>query len=212
MQQAHSSDSTELPPDLLDECCGLISDIAIWDEAEREGTDPEAVAQQFTALERTVRTFAGSVRTWLRRLRRHHPEEGKDRIAEIESLAFLSKATRPFPLLSLREALEDLKDLEVWLTRSVSGTKTLGKHSTTYRLPKSRSGNLDPNVAKRGAIVTQDSRMTAKQLCKRFDTEEVPLPNDWDEEFAVKKWADAYKNPALRSRIDTIVSKHKSCL
>lgn len=81
------------------------------------------------------------------------------------------------------------------------------------RIAESRHAeHVDADVAKRTTIIRQNSKKTAQILCRLFDLRKVPLPRDWQGEFGVKTWSDAYKNKVLRRRIDTLISKTKRTL
>ena len=52
----------------------------------------------------------------------------------------------------------------------------------------------------------RNRKLSAADLCKRFDLESVSLPDGWHD---VSNWRDAYRKPELRKRIHTIISKDR---
>jgi hypothetical protein len=77
---------------------------------------------------------------------------------------------------------------------------------TPSRLRRDRRPIASPRTAQRKAIVQQHRKLSAADLCKRFDFESVRVPEGW---HGVSKWCDAYKKPELRKRIRTIISKDR---
>jgi len=77
---------------------------------------------------------------------------------------------------------------------------------TPSRLRPDRHPKPSPRTAKRKAIAQQHRKLRAAELCKRFDLESVSLPDGW---HGVGNWRDAYKDPKLRKRIHTIISKDR---
>jgi len=67
----------------------------------------------------------------------------------------------------------------------------------------------DPEVAKRRSIVKTNRTKKAEELCKLFDFNNVCLPRDWEDGFAVKSWVDAYNNPKLKHSILSLISRDK---
>lgn len=78
-------------------------------------------------------------------------------------------------------------------------------------LPKV-SGSLlesEPDIVKRRTIISQNQDKSAAELCKLFDYHTLPLLERWCEEFHVREWRAAHRNPKCRKRIDTLISKDK---
>jgi hypothetical protein len=67
----------------------------------------------------------------------------------------------------------------------------------------------NPQLAMRRAIVAQNPRLSTAGLCKRFDFDNVPLPERWLEQYDVKNWVSAWSNTGLRVLINSIVSKDR---
>lgn len=49
--------------------------------------------------------------------------------------------------------------------------------------------------------------MSARKLCNEFDFQGIKPLDHWHDRFHVTKWAEAYKKPTLRKRIDSLISK-----
>jgi hypothetical protein len=76
--------------------------------------------------------------------------------------------------------------------------------STLRRLtPKVK---INPDVAKRRAIVANNPERSAHDLCGLFDLDRVPIPEKWPEQFTVDDWRGAYKNKACRARLHALIS------
>jgi hypothetical protein len=66
----------------------------------------------------------------------------------------------------------------------------------------------DAEVAKRRAIVKSYPDAIASDMCEIFDRASVPLPVKW-REAGLRSWANAYKRPGYRRRIDVLISKDR---
>jgi hypothetical protein len=66
----------------------------------------------------------------------------------------------------------------------------------------------DPEVAKRAALVRSNLSISAEEMCEIFDRQKVPLPVKY-QAAGFGTWSQAYKNPAYRSRIHTLISKDR---
>ena len=62
-----------------------------------------------------------------------------------------------------------------------------------------------PEVVKRRSIVKANSTKSAQDLCKLFDSFNVPVV--WDESLS---WAEGYRDPKLRHSIQSLISRDKS--
>lgn len=78
------------------------------------------------------------------------------------------------------------------------------------RAPQKRtpSKNVDPETAKRRALVKSNPDASAKELCEIFDRERVPLPPKW-KDGGYTSWTKAYRDPHYRRRTDVLVSKDR---
>jgi hypothetical protein len=88
-------------------------------------------------------------------------------------------------------------DRAIELRRTVSAAHTANA---------SKSAKIDPEVAKRGALVKANSGVPAAEMCEIFDRRSVPLPAKW-RAAGFQSWSRTYKNSNYRSRIDTLISK-----
>lgn len=84
---------------------------------------------------------------------------------------------------------------------------------TPTSVPPSEGGRpsperVDPEVAKRRALVKSNPNAIASEMCQIFDREKVPLPPKW-QEAGFQSWSKAYKMAKYRSRIDVLISKDK---
>ena len=68
-----------------------------------------------------------------------------------------------------------------------------------------------PDTLRRRQIVLKNPEMSAKSLCKIFDSfvPPIPLPRDWLAGLGVKTWSEAYANPKGRNRVQKMISKDK---
>jgi hypothetical protein len=65
---------------------------------------------------------------------------------------------------------------------------------------------VNPEVAKRRAIVARNLGRSAAEVCGLFDLDSVPLPSGFEN---LGGWKEAYNEPRFRSRVDTLISKDR---
>ena len=72
--------------------------------------------------------------------------------------------------------------------------------------------NSRSDVVQRRAVVHQNPKLSSGDLCKRFDFENVVLPDGWSDKFNVQDWRHAYQNKKCRRLIHKLicVDKRKS--
>jgi len=63
-----------------------------------------------------------------------------------------------------------------------------------------------PDVLRRRQIVLTNPNLSALDLCRRFDLENIPLVSGWENELNKPTWVEAYKKEMLRARIQRITS------
>jgi hypothetical protein len=82
----------------------------------------------------------------------------------------------------------------------------------SLRQPESKIRNashpVDPEIAKRAALVRLSPNTSAAEMCQIFDRHDIQLPSQW-KESGFNSWVRAYRDSNYRSRIDTLISKHK---
>jgi hypothetical protein len=110
------------------------------------------------------------------------------------------KASANFCLWLERKALEQAESLRAQNNTSLA--RTVGSKSTAA------SKVVDPELAKRRALVKNNPDATASELCEIFDRQRVPLPPKW-QAAGVKSWAVGYRNAQYRSRLDVMISKDR---
>jgi hypothetical protein len=84
-----------------------------------------------------------------------------------------------------------------------------GKSASAVRGESEVRGE-DPEVAKRRSIVRKNRTKSSQELCRLFDFDRVLLPRDWQGEFPVKSWDEAYRNEGLRHRIHSLINRDKN--
>jgi len=99
--------------------------------------------------------------------------------------------------------LRRIEDVRVKASENDKTAKTVTSKATS-RKPK----RVDPEVAKRTALVRSNPNTPANELCEIFDRANVPLPARW-QEAGLTAWSKVYKNSDYRSRIQTLISKAK---
>jgi len=97
--------------------------------------------------------------------------------------------------------IDERLEAEINFRTGRSNAKVAASQST-------RSG--DPEVAKRRSIVKGNCTKSAKELCKLFDFQGVPLPSNWEDEFSVKSWKEAYLNKNLTHAIQSLIGRDKA--
>jgi len=128
----------------------------------------------------------------------------------------LPRAWQPEPTDPLRRAYQEtvqkrkLVAAEL-LKRAVSvppaprPSQTHGPRSTAIDEPPP-GRRMDPDVAKRRAIVQGNPELPAQGICELFDQHAVPLPKTMCE---AGTWVKAYKAPIYNPKIRTIISKDR---
>jgi phage gpG-like protein len=66
-----------------------------------------------------------------------------------------------------------------------------------------------PDIVKRRAIVHQHLKLSSKDLCKKLDSESVPVPDGWMDRFKVQDWRGAYLDKQCRRLIHKLISSEK---
>lgn len=84
-----------------------------------------------------------------------------------------------------------------------------GKSAQAAKVSVKSARGGDPEVAKRRSIVKGNRTKSAEDLCKVFDLEGVPLPRNWEDDFSVKSWTDARRDPKLRHMIQSLICRDK---
>jgi hypothetical protein len=135
--------------------------------------------------------------------------------SRIENWRDKSMAAYPRHVLrkvQLEAEIERLERLLMPQKGNAAGTASFSLEKTN---PRSRSGRrnvrtaskqVDPEVAKRNAVVRSNSDASTHDLCAIFDRKRVLLPPKWNE-AGIKSWVMGYKNPIYRKRIDVVASK-----
>jgi hypothetical protein len=67
---------------------------------------------------------------------------------------------------------------------------------------------VNPEIAKRRALVQANPDASAYDLCIIFDQQGVPLPRKWVE-AGLKSWVSAYKNSRYQNRLQVLISKDR---
>lgn len=111
---------------------------------------------------------------------------------------------------------EERKRLAVQLSRhgGVVGSRGQAGPESAAEAPRSTpfacpASKIDPEKAKRRAIVRENPGQTAERLCTEFDGRGVPLLEQWVHLHEVRTWTAAYKNKRLRPLIQTLISKDR---
>jgi hypothetical protein len=70
------------------------------------------------------------------------------------------------------------------------------------------AGKSRIDVLKRNWVIETNPSLGPGELCKRFDFENIPMPEKWIETFPeIASWEVAYTNDILRNRIDKMISE-----
>jgi len=96
--------------------------------------------------------------------------------------------------------------LMVSAAHTVNARGEIAKHA---KAAETKSPRMDPEVAKRVALVKANPGIPANEICEIFDREKVPLPMRWLA-AGLQTWSRAYKNSDYRRRIDTLISKDRA--
>lgn len=89
---------------------------------------------------------------------------------------------------------------------------TLANPRTPYAYEASCFASKKSEIAvlKRNAVVAKYSHLRSRELCIHFDAEDVPVPEEWTQQFPeIDSWKTAYKNRICRKRIQKMICKAK---
>jgi hypothetical protein len=95
----------------------------------------------------------------------------------------------------------EAEEIDLELNRRTSSGKSKKLPTDIPRLL-----NASPDIVKRLAIIHQHPGMSHKELCKRLDFDEVPLPERWREKYEVINWRKAYQNRRCRPLVQKLIS------
>lgn len=91
-------------------------------------------------------------------------------------------------------------------------TSLVGPTSFSFRpkLPKSPKPP-HPDLAKRNSIIILAGDMSTERICKRLDSNEIPVPESWEQRFPeVKTWTGACADKECRQLLQTLICDVKS--
>jgi len=84
-----------------------------------------------------------------------------------------------------------------------------GKSAEAARDSMQSTRGGDPEVGKRRSIVKGNRTKSAEELCKLFEFNQVCLPRDWQDDFSVRSWPEAYSNQKLKHAVQSLISRDK---
>jgi hypothetical protein len=76
-----------------------------------------------------------------------------------------------------------------------------------YQESSSAAGKSSIAVLKRNWVIETKSSLGSHELCKRFDAEEIPIPEPWRVRFSVDSWSSAYENEVCKKLIHKMISE-----
>jgi hypothetical protein len=68
-------------------------------------------------------------------------------------------------------------------------------------------GKSGIDVLKRNWVIEANPGLRSRELCKRFDVENIPIPEKWSEFPGVDSWSSAYENEVCKKRIHKMISE-----
>lgn len=99
--------------------------------------------------------------------------------------------------------------------RSAGTTRNVGftPVSTTRPVARTTRWPRSPAVLRRN-IIQRNQNATNNQLVALFDINNppVPVPEKWAEQHGIRNWADAYRDPEFKAKVETIIAKDRSAL
>ena len=114
-----------------------------------------------------------------------------------------SKANLELELNNVRSQLTKIDQALPILADGIVGNRT------SVHQKRLGSKKYSINVLQRLSVIRRHINLTASELCKKLEIEEVPLPEQWQDELGQYSWRSAYLNPKYRKRIDTMFSRDK---
>lgn len=114
-----------------------------------------------------------------------------------------SKASLEGQFEKLYSQLEAIDPSLVQLAHTLAGAQL----PYGYRESSFAGGKSSIPVLKRNWVIEENPSLRSHELCKRFDAEEIPIPERWRERFSVDSWSSAYENEDCKKLIHKMISE-----
>lgn len=108
----------------------------------------------------------------------------------------------PFPSKSELRRL----NTELWFKDAEVLMPQIKKSSPKPQAARNQPSAIDPDIAKRRAIVKQNPSLRADGICQLFDFHGIPLPKSMKE---AKGWASAYRTKQHRHAIESLIARDR---
>ena len=119
-----------------------------------------------------------------------------------------SKAWLEGQFEKLYSQLEAIDPSLVQLTHTLAGAQL----PYGYREVSFAVGKSSIEVLKRNWVIEGNPSLRSCELCKRFDVEEIPIPEHWRQRFLVDSWSSAYENEVCKKLIHKMISEARRSL
>lgn len=128
---------------------------------------------------------------------------------QLRSLAQALEGEREMLEKEVEETAKKLEEVDPSLLEAchtLAGARLLHNYEASFIAAQT----LNDDVLKRRGIIAKHPQLNSLDLCRKFDVENLGVPERWKEEFRdVPSWATAYKNAVCRNRINKMISQNK---
>jgi hypothetical protein len=142
---------------------------------------------------------------WLFKFAEECKRQNKDFEKELRLLANSLEESKAILERQIGEICSKMDDVDPALLR-VSNTLVNPRMLYAYEAACFSSKKSEIAVLKRSALIAKYPHLRSRELCVRFDAENVPVPEKWTERFSeIDSWKMAYKNRICRKRIHKMI-------
>jgi hypothetical protein len=143
--------------------------------------------------------------SWLFKFAEECRRQNKDFEKELRLLANSLEESKAILETQIGEICSKMAEVDPALLR-VSHTLVNPRMPYAYEASCFSSKKSDIAVLKRNAVVAKYSHLRSRELCVSFDAEDVPVPDEWTQQFPeIDFWKTAYKNRICRNRIQKMI-------
>jgi hypothetical protein len=108
-------------------------------------------------------------------------------------------------LEQIGRSYSELRDVDSYLLPlAIESTATQVSHRRNALSFAAARSSID--ILKRNSIIQGNPNCTSRELCERFDSQQIELPEKWAQYLEEVSWRSAYRNPFLRRRIHKMIS------
>jgi hypothetical protein len=138
-----------------------------------------------------------------KRCQRQEKEFGRELRRLVDGLE-KSKALLEKQSEKLHSHLQAIDPSLVHTAHSLSGARV----PYGYKESSVAKGKSGIDVLKRNWVIENNPGLPSRELCKRLDVENIPIPQKWSEvPISVDSWSSAYENDVCKKRLHKMISE-----